>query len=188
MACITQGNMSSPTFKGVYYPDPAYDYYAQSYDAYSEATEPYDQYQDAYPSGSETMMKMINIVSIVTKILVIVGIPYTLYKFFVTFPLNILNFLINLFQLEFGKLWDQLKSIFDINKYRESLRWLLGSIVIALSFMGVCYAKQLVGDGFEMGTIAKKLIKKLLPKMFAFIVPFLGQALMVFDVIKCMFI
>jgi len=180
--------MSSPTFKGVYYPDAAYDYSAQTYDAYSDATEPYNQYHDAYPSGSEIMIKMINIVSIITKILVVVGIPYTLYKYFVTFPLNIWNFLINLFQLEFGKLWDQLKSIFDINKYKESLQWLLGSIVIALSFMGVCYTKQIVRDGFEIGTIIRQLIKRLLPKMFSFIIPFLGQGLMVFDVIQCLFI
>ena len=187
MSCITQENRSLPTFKGVY-PDSNYDYYTQTYDTYSDATEPYDQYDDVYPSGSETMIKMINIVSIVTKILVVVGIPYALYKFFVTFPLNIINFFINLFHLEFGKLWNQLKSIFDVNKYRESLRWLLGSIVIALSFMGVCHTKQLLGDGFEMGMIIKKLIKKLLPRVFAFLIPFLGQALMVFDVIKCLFV
>jgi hypothetical protein len=130
---------------------------------------------------------MIFVVGLILRIMVLAGIPLTMYKFFTTFPINIIQLSKALFTFNFKSLLNQTAKIFNPYMYVKSLSWALAGVIVAIVFLGYCYAKDYLGEGFSMGEMLPKILGKLAPKMFSFMIPFVGQGMLVFELLTCFF-
>lgn len=170
--------------QSTYYPSQQ-TYYPSQQTYYQPQAQQYESEVALKQNGSKNNKALAVIVGIVLRILVVVGIPFAYYKFFTTFPLNILNALINLVTLNFSAIGEQFRNLLNIHAYIESFLWCLLSVFIAVIFIGYCYMKDAFAGGSDFKMIIKFLLKKLLPKFVLYIVPYLGQAIMAFELIKC---
>ena len=122
-----------------------------------------------------------HLMGVLVKIAVIIIIPYAYYKFFTSFPLMIPNLLINAITLNWDAVKEQIKDMTDPSAYLESLQWLSLVIVVALVFLGFCLTKDIRNRRNMLG----KVLKKLFPKLVAYVIPLAGQLMLLFDVLAC---
>lgn len=164
-------------------PEAQYNPYQQPVAQYNTHQQPMTQYNYSPDKNS----RMIFVVGLILRIMVIAGIPFTLYKCFTTFPVNVIQLFKSLFTFNFKSLFAQTANIFNPYSYVKSLSWAFAGVLIAIVFMAYCYAKDYFGEGFSMGEMLPMILGKLAPKMFSFMIPFVGQGMLVFELFTCFF-
>jgi hypothetical protein len=166
----------------------------QQYQQTQPYTQPYARQQQHYQTQPYAQQyaqtdfakkqKMLKIVGYVVKLLVIIGVPYSIYKFLKTFPLNIARMLYNLVTLRWGQLSEQLKDIFDINAYLLSFMWVIIGILFGLLLLAYCAVKKHIENGTR--GIFALVLKEILAKFIKSLIPIIGQSLLIKDIVQCL--